>query len=740
MDLHGMLMQISLIGVITSTIVATTAAEAALAKPDCDYMCGEVKIPYPFGLTDGCYLNEKFYITCEDNVTAKTGKLTVKSISIDDHELRVLNFVAHRCYNKTGGLVDGIKTRLTTGRYTISNTKNKFTVVGCDTYAYLTGTQKGENYSIGCMSLCNSLLNVVNGSCSGVGCCEVEIPDGLKSIQMKVRSYDNHTDVWDFNPCGYAFVAERGRFDFSSAYLKNLTYEELPMVLEWAIGNETCKEAAQNKTAFACKTNSYCQDLETTPGYRCKCERGYQGNPYLPDGCRDINECEDPNLNNCTIAKHCVNTPGNYSCRCPKWHHGSGRKDGEGCEANLLLVFKIAIGIGISFITMLVGSTWLYLIVKKRKLIRLKEKFFKQNGGLILEQLRRQEGSTETTKIFTEEELKKATSNYNESRIIGQGGFGTVYKGVLPNTRVVAIKKSKTIDQSQIQQFINEVFVLSQINHRNVVKLLGCCLETPVPLLVYEFITNDTLFKHLHHKSNTSVMPWQIRLKIAAETAEALAYLHSEASTPIIHRDIKSTNILLDDKYTAKVSDFGASKLVPLDQTQLATMVQGTLGYLDPEYLLTSQLTEKSDVYSFGVVLVELLTGEEALSFSRSEQERSVAMHFLCSLKEERLFDVLDDHVVEEGNKEQLKEVAELAKSCLTVKGEERPTMKDVAMELAGIRKMEMHPWVDVGENLEETEHLLGETSGAYKHSSGSKTTGYDSMNNHVILALGDGR
>nr|POF22618.1 wall-associated receptor kinase 3 [Quercus suber] len=474
---------------------------------------------------------------------------------------------------------------------------------------------------------------------------------------MKVRSYYNHTDVWDFNPCGYAFVAEQGQFDFSSAYLKNLTYEELPMVLEWAIGNETCKEAARNKTAFACKRNSYCQDLETTSGYRCKCEQGYQGNPYLPDGCQDINECEDPNLNSCTIAKNCVNTPGSYSCRCPKWYHGSGRKDGEGCEANLLLVFKIAIGIGISFITMLVGSTWLYLIVKKRKLIRLKEKFFKQNGGLILEQqLSRFEGSTETTKIFTQEELKRATNNYNQSKIIGQGGFGTVYKGDLPNNRVVAIKKSKTIDQSQIQQFINEVFVLSQINHRNVVKLLGCCLETPVPLLVYEFITNDTLFKHLHHKSNTSVMPWQIRLKIAAETAEALAYLHSEASTPIIHRDVKSTNILLDEKYTAKVSDFGASKLVPLDQTQLATMVQGTLGYLDPEYLLTSQLTEKSDVYSFGVVLVELLTGEEALSFSRSEQERSVAMHFLCSLKEERLFDVLDDHVVEEGNKEQLKE------------------------------------------------------------------------------------
>ncbi|KAF3943220.1 hypothetical protein CMV_030198 [Castanea mollissima] len=739
MALHGMLIRISLIGVIISAIVAATAAEAALAKPGCDNKCGDVGIPYPFGLSKECSLDETFLITCDNNTAIKG--VPVTNISIEAHELRVLQFVAQDCHSQRGSSVRSTEATFWAGMYTISKTKNKFTAIGCDTYAYLTGTQNGEEYSIGCMSLCNSLRNVINGSCSGVGCCQVDLPDGLKNISVSLGSYYKYINVSDFNLCGYAFVVEQDQFSFSTAYLKNLPYQKVPMVLDWAIGNETCEVARRNITTFSCKGNSACSDLKTRSGYQCKCKEGYRGNPYLPNGCEDINECVDPTLNSCISAENCVNTEGSYHCRCPKWHHGKGRKDGEGCDADLLLVLKIAIGFGISFLMMIVGSSWLYLVLKKRKLIRLKEKFFKQNGGLILEQqLSRFEGSTETTKIFTEEELQRATNNYNESKIIGQGGFGTVYKGDLPNNTVVAIKKSKTIDQSQIQQFINEVFVLSQINHRNVVKLLGCCLETPVPLLVYEFITNDTLFKHLHHKSNTSVMPWQIRLKIAAETAEALAYLHSEASTPIIHRDVKSTNILLDEKYTAKVSDFGASKLVPLDQTQLATMVQGTLGYLDPEYLLTSQLTEKSDVYSFGVVLVELLTGEEALSFSRSEQERSVAMHFICSLNEERLFDVLDDHVVEEGNKEQLKEVAELAKSCLRVKGEERPTMKDVAMELAGIRKMEMHPWVDFGETLEETEHLLGETSGAYKHSSSSKTTGYDSMNNHVALALGDGR
>ena len=251
----------------------------------------------------------------------------------------------------------------------------------------------------------------------------------------------------------------------------------------------------------------------------------------------------------------------------------------------VLHLFLSNIGIGICIIAMLVCSSSLYLIVNQRKLMKIKQRFFRQNGGLILQQqLSRQDNSTNMVKIFTTEELEKATNNYDENLIIGRGGFGTVYKGFLPDDRIVAIKKSKIVDESQIEQFINELVVLSQINHTNVVKLLGCCLETQVPLLVYEFVPNGTLFEYIHHESKVSIVPWETCLRIATESTEALLYLHSSTSPPIIHRDVKSSNILLDGKHIAKVSDFGESRLVPLDQTQAkATMVQGTFGYLDPE-------------------------------------------------------------------------------------------------------------------------------------------------------------
>ncbi|XP_024981408.1 wall-associated receptor kinase-like 1 [Cynara cardunculus var. scolymus] len=344
------------------------------------------------------------------------------------------------------------------------------------------------------------------------------------------------------------------------------------------------------------------------------------------------------------------------------------------------------IGGALSGILVLIFSLWLLKVVQKRKLKNLKEKFFKRNGGLLLQQ---QISSGERMvdrqiRLFNAIELDKATGQFNEDRIVGRGGQGTVYKGMLADGRIVAVKKSMLVDESQVETFINEVFILSQIIHKHVVKLLGCCLETEVPMLVYEFVGNGTLFDFIHDENYEFPTLWKLRLQISIEIAGALAYLHSATFAPIYHRDIKSSNILLDDKFRAKISDFGVSKSLSDDQTHLSTLVKGTMGYLDPEYFQSSHLTEKSDVYSFGVVLLELLTGKNPI-FRTPYGERMGLATFIFSMEDEQLVENVDDRV-SDAPKVQLIAVANLAKRCLNLNGMLRPNMKDVATDLEGIR------------------------------------------------------
>ena len=249
------------------------------------------------------------------------------------------------------------------------------------------------------------------------------------------------------------------------------------------------------------------------------------------------------------------------------------------------------------------------------------------------------------------------------------------------------MKKFKV--QGKIEEFINEFVILSQINHRNVVKLLGSCLETKIPLLVYEFIPNGNLFEYLHQQNEDLSMTWNMRLRIATEVAGALFYLHYAASQPIYHKDIKSTNILLDEKYRAKVADFGTSRMISIDVTHRTTVVQGTFGYLDPEFFQTSQFTEKSDVYSFGVVLVELLTGQKPIILPCTEEAKSLASYFITCVEENCVFDIIDERVTREGEKNHFMEVVNLARRCLELNGKKRPTMREVTLELEGIRKLE---------------------------------------------------
>ncbi|KAF8024972.1 hypothetical protein BT93_F1966 [Corymbia citriodora subsp. variegata] len=749
MVIHKLLLRVVLLGALLSPCHNHMTEADLMTKPECRSTCGNLFIPYPFGSNDSdphCHIDPSFRVVCDNSINppvpymkrrfSDSSDLQILDISLENHEMRVNVPTSQVCYNSSGSDWSRIYTVLGLGRFPISSTKNKFFAVGCDTSASLSdygGT------SLGCESSCSNVSDVSNGSCSGIGCCEISIPrnSSFRYYRISIESIYNHSNVVDFNPCSYAFVAEIGSYDFSVGDLKLLKFDKSTLVLDWAVGTQTCVDAKKNSTSYMCKSNTTCTDAENGFGYKCTCLKGYQGNPYLANGCYDIDECADPNKYPC--KEKCHNIEGSYKCSCPKGYHGDSKedgRDGQSCTANPSHLMEILVGVAGALIVLLFSIGFIYLGHKKMKLIRLKEQYFKQNGGLFLQkQLDEPDKPTKAAKIFSAEELEKATNNYNESRIVGRGGYGTVYKGSLPNDMVVAIKKSKFVDRSQIEQFINEVIVLSQINHRNVVKLLGCCLETEVPLLVYEFVNNGTLFDHIHDPNKSSKLSWKTRLRIASETAGVLSYLHSAASIPIIHRDVKSANILLDANYTAKVSDFGASRLIPLDQTQLFTMVQGTWGYLDPEYLHTSQLTEKSDVYSFGVVLVELLTGKKALSFDRLEEERSLAMYFLSSLESNKLFQIVEEVITNEGINEQVREVANLAKRCLTIKGEERPTMKEVATELEGLRAMANHFGVKSTDvSGEEKVHLLGEKTYVSMDISGTVNTGYtDSMEDHIM-------
>ncbi|KAL0365801.1 UNVERIFIED_CONTAM: Wall-associated receptor kinase [Sesamum radiatum] len=751
---------IIIVSASTTPLAATATTTPPIAKPNCIHRCGNVSIPFPFGTTQECYQSYSFLITCNQTFNPPKAFLQNTSIEITDisldGQLRLLQFVAHDCYNRNRTRVSYSDPWINLPTYlTVNNTANKFTIVGCDTYGFVSGRRLNRNYQTGCTAMCDAKEDLAAGSCTGLGCCQTAIPKEVWRVEVILKSYENYSYVWGFNNCSYGFLVEESAFTFSPENLTNLkNVERLPMVVDWAIGNGTCEEAQMNSSSYACKSlNSTCYKPDNGYGYRCSCPEGYQGNPYLVDGCQDIDECQDPSLNKC--EKRCVNTPGGFHCPCPKGYRGDGRKDGQGCIRGESLVFKLVAGIALGVIVLILTACWVHLELKRRRLIRMRQKFFLQNGGLLLqEKLTRREISADTTKIFSAAELHKATNNFHDNMIIGQGGNGIVYKGFLPDHRIVAIKKCKDVDRNQIDQFINEVVVLSQINHRNVVKLLGCCLETQVPLLVYEFISNGTLYEHIHNKAKARFISWDMRLKIAAETAGVLSYLHSAASTPIIHRDVKSANILLDHTYTAKVSDFGASRLVPLDQTQLSTMVQGTFGYLDPEYMQTSQLTEKSDVYSFGVVLVELLTGKKALSYDRPEEERNLANYFLCVMKkkDEGLFEVVEENVEREGKREEVMEVGMLAKRCLKVRGEERPCMKEVAMELEGLiirsgrEGTGKHKSWDGEEDDDDDEKAMvmeGYSSSIISNAEGNSSTsmnGFDSLRNHTQLSVGGGR
>ncbi|RLM79640.1 wall-associated receptor kinase 3-like [Panicum miliaceum] len=569
-------------------------------KKNCTTSCGNMSIPFPFGIEEGCYANVNFRLNCtpSDSITVldrRYAQYRVTRLSLDDGFLAVSNML-----NDTSS---------------------------------------------------NNMERIVNS---------------------------NYDGTYEFEYY-YESIVD-GIFDFS---------QEDEIIIKWVVANLTCQEAMQSNAKYACVShNSNCQNVtrgKTHYGYRCKCNDGFHGNPYLQ------------NENSCTGCSHGkMYDPTKKKCVMSAKKHN--------------LILGIAVGVACGLGSIMVALCAIILISKWKKGIRrrIRRAYFKKNQGLLLEQLISNESTTNKTMIFSLEELEEATNNFDATRVLGCGGHGTVYKGILLDQRVVAIKKSKVVEQIEIDQFINEVAILSQIIHRNVVKLFGCCLEDEVPLLVFEFISNGTLYDLLHTDTMAKcLLSWDDRIRIAMEAAGALSYLHSAAEIPIFHRDVKSSNILMDDNFTAKVSDFGTSRSLSLHETHVVTIVQGTFSYLDPEYYYTGELTEKSDVYSFGVILVELLTRKKPIFINNLGAKQSLSHYFIEGLQEGSLMEILDSQVVEEADQEEIDDIASLTEACLRAKGGQRPTMKEVEMRLQFLRNKMMREARNFPKYDEEIEPLL---------------------------------
>ncbi|EOX91257.1 Serine-threonine/tyrosine-protein kinase [Theobroma cacao] len=400
---------------------------------------------------------------------------------------------------------------------------------------------------------------------------------------------------------------------------------------------------------------------------------------------------------NCTNVKKGNRTLG-FTCLCHKGYEGDGFKAGGGCrrvphcnpskyisgKCGGTTRVGVLVG-GLIAGALLTGGVALLCCYVRRRSSSL-------NKQMSAKRLLCEAAGNSSVPFYAYREIERATNCFSDKQRLGTGAYGTVYAGKLHNDDWVAIKRFRYRDPDSIDQVMNEIKLLSSVSHPNLVRLLGCCIEEGEPILVYEFMPNGTLSQHLQRERGEG-LPWTVRLTIAAETAKAIAYLHS-VNPPIFHRDIKSSNILLDFSYRSKVADFGLSRLGMSESSHISTAPQGTPGYLDPQYHQYFHLSDKSDVYSFGVVLVEIITALKVVDFSRPHSEVNLAALANDRIGRGCVDEILDPYLEPHRDAwtlSSIHNVAELAFRCLAFHRDMRPTMTEVAEELEHIR---LSAWV----------------------------------------------
>lgn len=332
-----------------------------------------------------------------------------------------------------------------------------------------------------------------------------------------------------------------------------------------------------------------------------------------------------------------------------------------------------------------VGGFWFYWRLNKKKMMKKYSVSRTEQGFGFVSGLNALNEST-TLIRFSFDDIKKATRSFSRDNIIGRGGYGNVYKGMLPDGTEVALKRFKNCSAAGDASFTHEVEVIASVRHVNLVALRGYCtattnLEGHQRIIVCDLMTNGSLHDHLFGSMGNK-LSWPTRQKIALGTARGLAYLHYGAQPAIIHRDIKASNILLDEKFEAKVADFGLAKFNPEGVTHMSTRVAGTMGYVAPEYALYGQLTERSDVFSFGVVLLELLSGRKALQMNHDGQPSALTDWAWSLVRTGKPLDVIEDGMPQTGSPQVMEKYVLVAVLCSHPQLYARPTMDQVVKML----------------------------------------------------------
>ncbi|KAI5078444.1 hypothetical protein GOP47_0006719 [Adiantum capillus-veneris] len=641
--------------IATAVFLATWIIPIAGFSTKCKQKCGKIDIIFPFylkdaGLTDGnpvCGLRG-YELECSRNKTlvAFGARQKYEVLDLRAGVLRINPLPSNSC--STNNL---LSFHLYNTTYRLCS-HNMLQLYNCNRTCRDCSIPLPGNYSVSLPSTCaNSLPR----------CCEnleISFFNDSAAIQLDdftggYQSLENYSAYFNCSSfTSWAYSSTDGTLSFHADY---------GLKLEWFVqGN------------CSCSSNAICNSTYDN-GYTCKCEPHYIGDGYEKGvGCRPASKGKWAVTPSRSPITNAVLTSG-------------------------IVTAAFVLGVAMVFVAVLFKRR------RDKPLLRrgIMATSFRNGDVNGLDVL------LSGLEIFSYKQLDKATKGFASSEKLGNGACGAVYAAKLDGGSRVAVKRLHHFNtQLGYQQTLNELSVLCAVKHKNLVRLLGCCMDSMDPLLVFEYVSNGTLAEHLQRERGDG-LDWFTRLTIAAETADALAYLHT-MDPPILHRDVKSRNILLDHEYNTKVADFGLSRMGPslsCDGSHISTIPQGTPGYLDPDYHQNFHLSDKSDVYSFGVVLIEIITALKPVDFSRQKKEVNLAALAVAKIGGGCLDDIIDPSL--QANKRSnvkamVQRVAELAFRCLAYDKDARPPMTEVLEELLLIRGSATAPVVDAPDDESE--------------------------------------